>query len=296
MTLLTNIVSYRGARFIPRANVFKAKGFRVDHSRALVKKNEVILRKRLKLFFKQQAKALAQHVLHHYGATHKGEAKPPLPVSALDAIMQMIHKGDWDEVPDMAAPSITAVSVSGSKLAGKALKELGATVEEKVAEHNAELWAVNRAAEMVGRKYVAGELVDNPNAKWNILDSTRDIIRTALEGALRDGSTVSELADVIRESTAFSEERAEAIARTEMAYADTHGAIEAFRECPTITGKAWSPDDEACPTCQENADQGGIPIDDDFASGDDAPPAHPNCECAIIPVFADEMDAGSFES
>ena len=37
----------------------------------------------------------------------------------------------------------------------------------------------------------------------------------------------------------------------------------------------------ACPICEENADEGPIPVDDDFASGDDGPPFHPLCRCAV---------------
>lgn len=36
-----------------------------------------------------------------------------------------------------------------------------------------------------------------------------------------------------------------------------------------------------CEVCMENADAGWIPIDDEFPSGDDEPPAHPNCSCEL---------------
>ena len=35
---------------------------------------------------------------------------------------------------------------------------------------------------------------------------------------------------------------------------------------------------------EENAAAGPIDLDDEFPSGDDAPTAHPNCECALMPV------------
>lgn len=36
-----------------------------------------------------------------------------------------------------------------------------------------------------------------------------------------------------------------------------------------------------CEVCMENADAGWIDIDEDFPSGDDEPPAHPNCACEL---------------
>lgn len=36
-----------------------------------------------------------------------------------------------------------------------------------------------------------------------------------------------------------------------------------------------------CDICLENSGAGWIPIDDDFPSGDDEPPAHPNCMCEL---------------
>lgn len=54
--------------------------------------------------------------------------------------------------------------------------------------------------------------------------------------------------------------------------------------------KGWSTSgDNPCQDCQDNEDEGSIPLGQDFQSGDDAPPAHPNCRCVIVPVV---LDAG----
>lgn len=45
------------------------------------------------------------------------------------------------------------------------------------------------------------------------------------------------------------------------------------------TQKSWV--GGTCPACQENADAGWIDEDETFPSGDDEPPAHPNCSCDI---------------
>lgn len=45
------------------------------------------------------------------------------------------------------------------------------------------------------------------------------------------------------------------------------------------TEKSWV--GGTCETCQENADEGWIDMDEQFPSGDDEPPAHPNCDCEL---------------
>ena len=46
--------------------------------------------------------------------------------------------------------------------------------------------------------------------------------------------------------------------------------------------------DDACDECVANAEQGAIGLEDEFLSGDDAPPAHPNCRCDVLPVLIEE--------
>lgn len=45
--------------------------------------------------------------------------------------------------------------------------------------------------------------------------------------------------------------------------------------------KQWVTDADPCEDCEDNADEGWIDADDEFPSGDDEPPAHPNCKCAL---------------
>jgi hypothetical protein len=42
-------------------------------------------------------------------------------------------------------------------------------------------------------------------------------------------------------------------------------------------------DDDVEEICQDNEDEGPIPIGETFSSGDDAPPAHNNCRCWLEP-------------
>jgi hypothetical protein len=46
--------------------------------------------------------------------------------------------------------------------------------------------------------------------------------------------------------------------------------------------KRWVTDGNPCDICENNALAGWIPVDEEFASGDDEPEAHPNCRCGVI--------------
>src|SRR6185312_16021124 len=91
----------------------------------------------------------------------------------------------------------------------------------------------------------------------------------------------------------FSAERAELIARTEIIRANGQGQLAALKSSGVVEKKGWSVSGEAtvCDECQANEDAGGIDLDDDFPSGDDAPPGHPCCECALVAVLSDEAEA-----
>jgi SPP1 gp7 family putative phage head morphogenesis protein len=140
---------------------------------------------------------------------------------------------------------------------------------------------------------VDGELVDNPNAKWVITDSTREMLSADINQALEEGWSTDKLSEVLQENYAFSDQRAETIARTEIAKADMQGSMIAYRESGVVEGKEWVLSEDPCPICEENADDGVIPLDQDFSSGDDAAPAHTECTCTVSPVVADLEDTQS---
>jgi SPP1 gp7 family putative phage head morphogenesis protein len=156
-------------------------------------------------------------------------------------------------------------------------------------DENAVLYASTRAAELVGMKWVNGKLVDNPRAEWAITDGTRELLRGTITQAVNEGWSNDKLASAIEDGYAFSSSRAEMIARTETAFADVEGNMIAYRESGMVAGKQWILGPEPCEICQANAEQGTIDLEDDFESGDDAPPAHPHCECDVIPVLEEDQ-------
>ena len=74
--------------------------------------------------------------------------------------------------------------------------------------------------------------------------------------------------------------RAKMIAQTELNDAFNQGVFQ-FGKDAGATGKSWDTDIAPCMVCIENELAGVIDIDDDFPSGDDAPPGHPRCMCSL---------------
>lgn len=151
-----------------------------------------------------------------------------------------------------------------------------------VPDSEALTFARERAAWLVGRKWVDGELVDNPDAKYAISQVARDEIRASVSRGLEEHWTAGQLSEAISEAQGFTPARALNIARTETANAQGSGKLDYFLEAG-ITHKEWS-DFDGCPDCKANAEQGVIPVEDEFQSGDMHEPAHPNCVCTVMPA------------
>lgn len=142
-------------------------------------------------------------------------------------------------------------------------------------------YAEERAAELVGMKWVDGELVQNPNAAMAITDSTRNMLREIITEAFEHEAPISELVDRIRQAGVFSEERAKLIADTEVKFAQSRGNLAAWKKVGVVKKVRWitsSLHDEE-DECDENEDAGSVDLGSNFPSGVPAPPAHPRCRC-----------------
>lgn len=160
-------------------------------------------------------------------------------------------------------------------------------------------YAANRGAELVGRKWVNGELVDNPNAKWAITDTNRDVTRDLVNDGVALHWDVDKLADRLNETGLYSDARAETIARTEVSRAQNAGMLEAGRQARKAglnMRKQWTLGDNPCEICQgiaddydddQDLDTTFEPSDDDYDDVD-APPLHPNCDCTLELVEGDD--------
>ena len=80
-------------------------------------------------------------------------------------------------------------------------------------------------------------------------------------------------------------DRADMIARTETANAQTKGSLASYQSQGT-EGKEWltSGDERVCEICLGNAGDGPIPVGSPFSSGDMGPAAHPRDRCTLLPV------------
>ncbi len=121
----------------------------------------------------------------------------------------------------------------------------------------------------------------------DLAGTTDDAMRGLLGRAVEEGMSVARLADAIMDLGAFGEARADAIARTELAFAHVQGNVEGWRASGEVAGKRWILADThpAPDECDEAADAGVVGLEDEFAAGITFPPAHTNCLCDVVPVL-----------
>lgn len=145
-----------------------------------------------------------------------------------------------------------------------------------VSDPNAVAWAREHAAEL------AQGLSDTTE------QDIRDAIASNLEGDIDQGDAYDEILDAIGD-----DDRAEMIARTETMTASNQGTLTSWdqaTEAGLLTGdelKEWIATSGCCDECAD-LDGEQVALDADFSSGDDAPPAHPNCRCTIGMAVAGE--------
>ena len=155
--------------------------------------------------------------------------------------------------------------------------------------------STKQVAALVGKSVAKdGRFIDNPNAAYNITDTVREDIAQGIKVSLALGETSEQATARIADIIGQGGYRAERIANTEAVNAYNAGVME-FGNQSGAVGKEWE-DAGATDECADNAAQGIIGIDDTFDTGDDSPPAHPNCLCAVRLVYQDELDAGDSES
>jgi SPP1 gp7 family putative phage head morphogenesis protein len=240
---------------------------------------------------KRTAKAAAKYSKTIPEALGKAEEEDERDIAA-----RVVDEADWAPVAEASATELSAVAQDGAR---RTLAVLGIEDDEAILEQTfttAVDWARARAAELVGKSWDEdGNLVDNPDADMAITDSIREDIRDAVAQALEDGDSAAELGETIEGLAGFSEDRALLIARTEIIRAHGQGQLAAMRESGVVEQKAWTTanDDDVSEECEANEEQGAIDLEDDFESGDDAPPAHPNCRCALIAVIPESSASDS---
>ena len=151
--------------------------------------------------------------------------------------------------------------------------------------------AAGIAAAQLGLEEDPSDEIDGPTFEHSftlmaIDGTTQKELLDVVTGALALGYVYAAVAAAVDTYFDRSEEsRAEQIAVTEVADAFSQGMLDTAewaRDTLSMTvEKAWIPEDDPCPICEANSEQGFISDEEDFDSGDDSPPAHPNCRCSI---------------
>jgi SPP1 gp7 family putative phage head morphogenesis protein len=273
---------------------------RSPRQRAAQAQLRAALARRVAAFLRAQAPKIAAQVQTLRTRVHKA-AETPDEHDAVERILQGLDFTGWailtGEVEDVLADI-----VKDGGYAALTVARVGVSARygaEGVVNAYAERYAKERAAELVGMRYdEIGRIFPNPNAEWRIDDTTRDMLRGLVSDAITGGWSNDKLADEIGDAYAFSSDRAMVIARTETQLASNSGALAGYKASGVVAAKQWvtAEDDLVEEECLANAAAGAngdgiLPLDDDYPSGDDAPPAHPNCRCVIVPVVLTEQEA-----
>jgi hypothetical protein len=193
----------------------------------------------------------------------------------------------WSDLPEIVAPDLADIAIAAGTVEVEALDLFTPDILAAVTK-TATAFAEARAAEMVGMRWVEGELIENPDALWSISSATRDMLRTLLRDAMERGADNYELTKEIKEATAFSDERSSTIARTESGIADVQGQISGWRASGVVEGKRFDAAPDCCDVCQ-TYDGLIVGLDEEFPEGD--APIHPNCLTGDTLVLADNITA-----
>lgn len=267
----------------------------IDRDRPIARQCRTRMRAALKRFFRAEAVRLAAEVVALAPSVKADTGDGPKVPVGIFAGLPGLDLSRWErELPPILAPILEAIFGSGAEAGLRQLGLFDKAVARRVRER-ARAWAEERAAEMVGMRVVAGQLVPNPNAFWRITDAVRVALADRVRQAIDTGQSTGALADSIEDDFAFSGRRAEMIARTEVAAADIAGTLRGYKETGIVHGKRWltAKDDKVSPQCAACESQGAIAFEAKFVTGREAPPNHPNCRCDVLPVFADEMPAAT---
>ena len=194
--------------------------------------------------------------------------------------------------------------VTGDKAARSSIKSAAIrkapTIAEIIRDPKANIWAGWKPG-----NEAAAALLNPPSGLRQLLEQDRVTIRgiettsldrlgTVLADNLRIGQTAQKtgkeieqyLADTLGDEFA-DPSRALTIALTETSRAVNQASMDRYRESQ-IDQVEWLGIDP-CEICADN-DGETVTIGDTFPSGDDAPPAHPNCVCTLLPVLPDMGD------
>ncbi|MDE2426914.1 MAG: phage portal protein [Elusimicrobia bacterium] len=198
--------------------------------------------------------------------------------AVLDA-QALADQVDLTPIAEAEKQLVESIQASAQGGAQSALTELsiGDADLTKLVNTRAVDWAKRRAADLIKSDGTGGELID----------ATRNLIRSTIEQAAQEGWSARTLSNELQDTYAFSRDRAMTIARTELAMAYSNGAMQGYIASGVVKGKKWILDPDPCPVCRANAAQGEIPLLQAFQGGVMTSPQHPRCRCTVAPIVED---------
>ena len=226
--------------------------YAASHYRVLVPK----LRKRLKGLYKAQG----EKVLTAFDTQKSVEKISP------DPLVQIVME-DAEYIGRSMAPYYPAAYDAGIQLAPQVF---GISIDFTLDNP-----AAIRALKNLPNKFAK-----------DITETTVNQIRDAIAEGMKLGEGIPEMRSRLENIYGDAQSRrAETAARTETCSAFSEGSIDSWKASEISISKSWLWDGENCPdsSCPDNESDGVIGIDESFSSGDDGPPAHPNCTCCLIP-------------
>jgi SPP1 gp7 family putative phage head morphogenesis protein len=261
----------------------------IDRERASRGRFEKSLADRVELFFEKNKSDIISPLLSAYKPEKAMKALTPDQTAEIEQLLLKLDLSAFKDLPKEVQEIYEGLAKDGMLLTVRqmedVLSEEAFAVMLGLVNDKAVEMALTQSANLVGMKWVDGKLVVNPKSEWAISESTRDAIRGDVSRAIQEGQTTSELRKALMESTGFSRERADMIARTEVADMDIKSQQETWKDSELVKEKAWMISEAPCDDCLANYNQGRIAFDEDFENGD--PPVHPNCTCDIAAILED---------
>lgn len=182
---------------------------------------------------------------------------------------------DWERWRRLEKPIAHSTRLQLESAAERAFVEVETIAEFNLENIRAMEWAEDNATVLI--RGMAEE------TKANV---TRIVNEGISQGWARD-----KLANALMEHSDFGKARAQMVARTETQRAFNQGNLRGYKESEVVDGKYWlEMGTGICNVCLMNTDAGVIGMDANFPSGHDAPPAHPNCRCRLMPKLKVEQE------
>lgn len=234
----------------------------------------------LAAFFIHASAAVSKHIVAGYKKLARKADEPS--EDELEALVEELEKLGWDKlVPTFVATLGTVGTESNAAVYAALNIATDTSLSFGLVNKSALAYANDRAAELVGKKWVGGELVDNPNAQWAISDTTRSQLEELITDAFEHGMSPTDLSKAIQEAGVFSKARATMIAQTETGFAHMAAAMESAETNGATEKKVLLSNLEACPICTAYADLGKVAFDYEYAPEVTGPLFHPNCHCGL---------------